>query len=469
MKKRALPFAALLLLFFSSYGQVPGTLSYQGIFMQADGVTPIADGSHTIVFSFYTVSSGGSALFTRTVSVSTVKGLYTCIIGGGSAPNAAFNSTEMNQLGSQQVYVGVALDGGAELSPRAQLTTTPYSLYSANSAKATAVTQTANPTGGAVAFWGTNNTLGTDNGLYWDNTNKMLGIGTTSPSRALYVAGQIEATGAIIADGGLSGQTLTTSGAGSIGKNISIYGTASPTSNDAATGSESIIFMQRGATGGVKNSNTAEIKLSTMESGILGRTLLGFWLSGLPQAENNFGTVAEVPVLTLQGYDGGGTSNIGRVGIGTQVPSNALSVNGDADKASGGSTWSLFSDVRLKENVKDFTDGLSVLKQIHPKTFRYNGLGGIPKSQRNEIGIIAQELQPVAPYMIKTVSSKLYPTDKENTDLLMFDGGSSLIYVLVNSVKEQQTQIDDLKKEVAELRRLLELVKAAQNTPSTGR
>ncbi|MBP9926015.1 MAG: hypothetical protein KBF45_08465 [Cyclobacteriaceae bacterium] len=116
-----------------SFAQVPGTLSYQGILMQNDGITPLTDGTHSIVFSFYNVGSGGSSLFTRTISVTTSRGLYTCIIGGGTAPNAPFNSTEMNQIGSQQIYIGIKVDAGIELLPRAQLTTSAYT-YQAQSA-----------------------------------------------------------------------------------------------------------------------------------------------------------------------------------------------------------------------------------------------------------------------------------------------------------------------------------------------
>ncbi len=114
---------------------VPGTLSYQGILMQSDFITPITDGAHSIVFNFYTVSSGGSALFSRTVSVTTAKGLYTCIIGGSTSPNAPFNSTEMNQIGSQQIFIGITVDAGGELSPRAQLTPGGYA-FQAQSAYA---------------------------------------------------------------------------------------------------------------------------------------------------------------------------------------------------------------------------------------------------------------------------------------------------------------------------------------------
>jgi len=126
MKQVLMIFVVLAFCYPTMAQNVPGTLSYQGILMQNDGITPIVDGAHSIVFNFYTVSSGGSVLFSRTISVTTARGLYTCIIGGGSAPNAPFNSTEMNQIGSQQVFIGITVDGGSELAPRAQLTTSPY-------------------------------------------------------------------------------------------------------------------------------------------------------------------------------------------------------------------------------------------------------------------------------------------------------------------------------------------------------
>ena len=47
---------------------------------------------------------------------------------------------------------------------------------------------------GQVAFWTGTSTLAGDSGLYWDNTNKRLGIGTTTPAYTLDVAGTIRST-----------------------------------------------------------------------------------------------------------------------------------------------------------------------------------------------------------------------------------------------------------------------------------
>jgi hypothetical protein len=47
---------------------------------------------------------------------------------------------------------------------------------------------------GQIAFWSGASILSGDNNLFWDNTNKRLGIGTTTPQTALHVVGDITAT-----------------------------------------------------------------------------------------------------------------------------------------------------------------------------------------------------------------------------------------------------------------------------------
>ena len=47
-----------------------------------------------------------------------------------------------------------------------------------------------------IAFWTATNTLGSDAELYWDNSNKRVGIGTTTPGQELDVDGDIRISGA---------------------------------------------------------------------------------------------------------------------------------------------------------------------------------------------------------------------------------------------------------------------------------
>lgn len=133
-----------------------------------------------------------------------------------------------------------------------------------------------------------------------------------------------------------------------------------------------------------------------------------------------------------------------QVGIATNAPTSNLSVNGTADKTGGGA-WGVFSDIRLKKDVSPFNDGLSVIKNINPVWFNYNGKAGISPVERY-VGVVAQDIQKVAPYMVRTVKMKLNETDKEKTDILSFDA-SALFFILVNAVKEQQHTIETLKAE----------------------
>ena len=127
-----------------------------------------------------------------------------------------------------------------------------------------------------------------------------------------------------------------------------------------------------------------------------------------------------------------------------------LTVSGSAEKTGGGS-WSTFSDRRVKKDIKNFGDGLSVLKQINPVKFKYNGLAGYDDDGKEYVGVIAQEVDKVAPYMISRVNKKLRESDASETELMMYDA-SALNYILVNSVKEQQTQIEELMSTIEDLK-----------------
>ncbi|MEI7965835.1 MAG: tail fiber domain-containing protein, partial [Chitinophagaceae bacterium] len=127
----------------------------------------------------------------------------------------------------------------------------------------------------------------------------------------------------------------------------------------------------------------------------------------------------------------------GNVGIGTSSPTAMLSVNGTANNSTG--NWTVFSDERIKTITDDFTDGLTVIKKIQPVKFRYNDNAPF-KSDEEQIGIVAQDLEKIAPYM---VSQKPY---KEFNDLREVNN-QAYVFLLINAVKEQQVQIEAQKKE----------------------
>ncbi len=138
----------------------------------------------------------------------------------------------------------------------------------------------------------------------------------------------------------------------------------------------------------------------------------------------------------------------GNVGIATANPDQRLSVNGNASKAGGGS-WATFSDKRVKHDIKPFNDGLEVLMKLNPVTFKYNEKSGYTDVNKSFVGFIAQDIETVAPYMVNLYDDSSGPSGL--SDKRQFDE-SALNKILVNAVQEQQVQIEQLKRELEEMK-----------------
>ncbi|MFA6376729.1 MAG: tail fiber domain-containing protein, partial [Candidatus Paceibacterota bacterium] len=135
--------------------------------------------------------------------------------------------------------------------------------------------------------------------------------------------------------------------------------------------------------------------------------------------------------------------NAGNVGIGIVSPSYQLQLSTDSAAKPGTNAWTVASDARLKTDITPFTDGLSILAKINPVNYTYNGKGGMPAGLKG-IGIIAQDMMQAASYTVSTYKAKLDPDDQSDTDIYNFNS-SALTFVMINAIKEQQTQIEELK------------------------
>ena len=131
------------------------------------------------------------------------------------------------------------------------------------------------------------------------------------------------------------------------------------------------------------------------------------------------------------------------VGIGTTTPSYKLQLSTDSAAKPSTNTWTISSDIRVKENINPYTKGLDVLMNINPVTYDYNGKAGFSKILGN-IGIIAQDVLEILPESISTYKAKLNEEDLEETELYNFNS-HALTYVLINAVKEQQELITSLQ------------------------
>ncbi|HKR00843.1 MAG TPA: tail fiber domain-containing protein [Pyrinomonadaceae bacterium] len=131
----------------------------------------------------------------------------------------------------------------------------------------------------------------------------------------------------------------------------------------------------------------------------------------------------------------------GNVGIATTAPTDTLSVNGTASKPGGGS-WAVFSDERLKNIKGSFNSGLKALMQLQPLRYEYkrdNALG--LNSDGEHVGFGAQAVQRVIPEAV---------TATENGYLQI--NNDPILWTMLNAIKEQQKEIEQLKAEVRQLR-----------------
>jgi hypothetical protein len=138
-------------------------------------------------------------------------------------------------------------------------------------------------------------------------------------------------------------------------------------------------------------------------------------------------------------------NNGGNIAVGnTGIPAYQLELSTNSAGKPGSSTWSIASDSRLKQNINPYTQGLQQLLQINPVTYQYNEKSGFD-TKPEYVGIIAQDLQKIAPYMVSTVKRK-------DAEYLSVDN-SAMTYMLINAVKEQQQQIELLKAEIELLKK----------------
>jgi len=133
-------------------------------------------------------------------------------------------------------------------------------------------------------------------------------------------------------------------------------------------------------------------------------------------------------------------SPAGNVGIGT-APDQKLTVNGDADKIGGGS-WLSFSDERLKNIKGSFSSGLNAVMRLQPIRYQYkpdNALG--LKSEGDHIGFGAQSLQKVIPEAVT-----------RNSQGYLMVNNDPILWTMLNAIKEQQKEIEQLKGQIRKLR-----------------
>lgn len=295
------------------------------------------------------------------------------------------------------------------------------------------------------------------------NWSGFVGIGTTSPQQKLWVHnGDIWMTDVNFAS---SDKKLGFSTDGTLDSTPNVAFGA--TRNDAYIANWSGSGYNRnlvvvGATGNVGIGTTTPPQKLWVEGGDIWVSApdwatsdrkLGFSTDGSSDDTPNVAFGATKNDAYIANWSGSGyTRNFvvmgatGNVGIGTTSPSAKLYVNGAAVFTQG---YSTSSDARLKQQVAPLQNATALLSQIQGVTYYWRPaetreIGknlDLPTGKR-QIGFIAQDLQKVLPEAVSA--------SPEDGSLSVRE--TSLIPLLVEAVKSQQKQIEDLKSQVAELR-----------------
>jgi hypothetical protein len=111
--------------------------------------------------------------------------------------------------------------------------------------------------------------------------------------------------------------------------------------------------------------------------------------------------------------------------------SDALVINTDGSAVFSGDV-TVNSDMRLKANIISLGSTLAKLLQIDGKSYVMK-----TDESKQKIGLLAQDVQAVYPELVKQANNE------EGTLSVNYQG---LIPVLINAIKEQQAEIDELKR-----------------------
>jgi hypothetical protein len=142
-------------------------------------------------------------------------------------------------------------------------------------------------------------------------------------------------------------------------------------------------------------------------------------------------------------------SQFNSVGVGTAASTTA----GEIRATNNISAY--YSDERLKENITPISNALEKVRKISGVTFNSNDIAAEfgYTDKKTQVGVIAQEIEAVLPEIVVPAPFDIgqdddgneYSLSGENYKTVQYD---KLVPLLIEAIKEQQNQIDELRKQV---------------------
>ncbi|CAN5642053.1 hypothetical protein BH10BAC2_BH10BAC2_29630 [soil metagenome] len=237
--------------------------------------------------------------------------------------------------------------------------------------------------------------------------------------------------------------------------------------------------------------------------GIYGNSSSGYGASGV--SSSSFGVYGSSGYLGVYGtgnsygvYGSGGTyGTYGYTGVTGGHGVHAYSGNGNglyAETGNNASYWAGYfvgdvfsstgvyasSDLRVKQNVRDFTSAMDIINGLHPKQYEFRTDGNYKLmnfGHGTHFGLIAQDVEKLLPNLVKTSELKVPSVAKadsqesskqQETAIKDFKSinYTEIIPILVKAMQELGKQNDDLKTQVATLTQTLSQITKSNSVVS---
>jgi Chaperone of endosialidase len=355
-------FLALFLISFTQPGwpQIPQCLNFQGTLRNTGGA--LVGGTHNLTFKIYTVATGGSSLWDETINgVRVVQGIFTVILGDPTRSPAR----PLTIAFDKPYWLGISIDGGAELTQRIPLCASPYALnsrslflpFSGTTADASAFSVTTSSTAenafalrGIISSATPGKLSAAVSGL---NNGSGYGVWGTAPTGIGVYAQHTATTG--LSPGVYGSTNSTANGSLTAGGAAGVFGLAQ--NLDSGEYSAGVLGINYGTTA----RGGGEFPVEPPRAGVLGIAKKGGrGVMGI--GEEGSGVYGETSSPSgYAGYFVGRVYASGNVGIGTTVPNPSGEISWSPVLTIGPSSTNKAAIVELQGNNTSTSGGVGAL------------------------------------------------------------------------------------------------------------
>ncbi len=453
-----------------SQSAVPDAMNYQGHLTDNDSnpVAPAAPENRVLQFRLYTSPTGRTPVWGEEQTVTIFKGNFSVILGNGTAlsqeipsGSAGFANSFTNATGAD-IYLGITPQGGAEFAPRQKLISSAFSFRSRIAER---VVQTPNSSSTLYNTHVTNLTIaggrieganvlefGAGNPGKQPDAGK-IGYGVFSPAGApsldivgagtegnnrriqFFNEGGAQFKGPVLIDGRLILKDELMAWAGGILQIQSGFNqTGGPVNLNGVTSINDHLTANGGATvrGTQQFTGTAaapgKIAFQTDIEG--GHQMIDLWGRNNGIGIQAYTTYFRSPANFAFFLGGSHVAAQGDAGpSGTRIAllnTNGMHISGDYTKS---------SDRRLKKDIRKISNALDTVREL--EGVNYSWAEKRPGSEdAKQYGFIAQDVREVLPELVG-----------ESSDGFLTVNYDGVIPVLVEALKSQQEQIEELRKQ----------------------